>query len=124
MENFQQGLPQNGTNLTENESQINSNRKASVATIGSQGQERSRKMSRDVVPTIDNYRTIQQHQAQTMGLLMARRPTMNELCNPSTDVALSEEIVQQDLNEVIWRNAISNYRYFLYHDFFSPKDAI
>ncbi|XP_046450809.1 solute carrier family 12 member 3-like [Daphnia pulex] len=99
MANFQQGLPQNGTNVTENESQINSNRKASVATIGSQGQERSRKMSRDVVPTIDNYRTIQQHQAQTMGLLMARRPTMNELCNPSTDVAVSEEIVQQDLNE-------------------------
>lgn len=101
MANFQQGLPQNGNDVTENESRINSNRKASVATIGSQGQERSRKMSRDVVPTIDNYRTTQQqHQAQTMGLL-ARRPTMNELCNPSTDVAVNEEIVQQDLNEVI-----------------------
>jgi hypothetical protein len=50
---------------------------------------------------------------------------MNELCNPSTDVAVSEEIVQQDLNEVIWMNLISNYLpIFCITIFFPPKDAI
>jgi hypothetical protein len=95
MENIQPGSPQN---MTENENKINSNRKASVATINSQGQERCRKMSRDVVPTIDNYRTMHQHQAQNMGL--ARRPTMHELCNPTSTVAVNEEAMQQDSNEV------------------------
>lgn len=100
IENFQQGSSKKGNDVLGNENQqVDTNRKASVATINSQGQERCRKMSRDVVPTLDNYRSIHQHQAQNMNLL-ARRPTMHELCNPTT-VAMNEETLLQDLNKVI-----------------------
>jgi hypothetical protein len=86
MENIPQGSAQIG-----NDNSITglTNRKGSVATVSSH--DRNRKMSRDVIPSIEHYRTQPTQQVQTT----VRRPTMNELCNPA-----NEEVQLQNTNEV------------------------
>ncbi|XP_046651512.1 solute carrier family 12 member 3-like isoform X1 [Daphnia pulicaria] len=85
MENIPQGSAQIG-----NDNSITglTNRKGSVATVSSH--DRNRKMSRDVIPSIEHYRTQPTQQVQTT----VRRPTMNELCNPA-----NEEVQLQHTNE-------------------------
>ncbi len=86
MENIPQGSAQIG-----NDNSITglTNRKGSVATVASH--DRNRKMSRDVIPSIEHYRTQPTQQVQTT----VRRPTMHELCNPA-----NEEVQLQNTNEV------------------------
>nr|CAH0112221.1 unnamed protein product [Daphnia galeata] len=78
------------------------NRKGSVSTVTS-SQDRSRKMSRDVIPSIEHYRT--QHSQQQVQTTV-RRPTMHELCNPANeettiDDSQIEEKVQEPVTETV-----------------------
>lgn len=70
------------------EKESDTTRKGSIAFSQ---QERNRKMSRDVIPSIEHYRSHPKVQTTL------RRPTMHELCHQ-----LSEEVSQQDIDEVIW----------------------
>ncbi|EFX68340.1 hypothetical protein DAPPUDRAFT_260274 [Daphnia pulex] len=62
--------------------------KASAASL----RQLVRNMSRDVIPNIDNYRTTYQRQTAT-------RPSLRELCSPTTPV-VNEEVLLRDFSEV------------------------
>lgn len=68
--------------------------KASAATF----RKLVRNMSRDVMPSIDNYRTSYQRQTSV-------RPSLHELCNPEAAVA-NEEVLLGDLNDVTSLSAL------------------
>ena len=82
MENVPQQQTKNDTAITDTSL---ANRKGSVSTVTS-SQDRSRKMSRDVIPSIEHYRT--QHSQQQVQTTVNRRPTMHELCNPANEEVL------------------------------------
>ncbi|XP_057378001.1 bumetanide-sensitive sodium-(potassium)-chloride cotransporter-like isoform X1 [Daphnia carinata] len=88
-ENVQLGPAKIENNIVfDKETQLDTNRKSRIATFNSQ--ERNRKMSRDVIPSIEHYRT------NPLLQTTARRPTMHELCHQ-----LSEEVSLQDFDETL-----------------------
>lgn len=90
LENLQPGwVKADNSIVSEKESQPDMIRKGIIATTHSQGQERNRKMSRDVIPSIEHYRSHPQVQTTV------RRPTMHELCNQ-----ISEEVSLHEFDEV------------------------
>lgn len=91
LENLQPGwVEAENSIVSEKESQPDMIRKGIIATTHSQGQERNRKMSRDVIPSIEHYRSHPQVQTTV------RRPTMHELCNQ-----ISEEVSLHEFDETL-----------------------